>query len=273
MIFYDHTIAMNTMSYKYIILTTLMVITMRVVAQQSDYVAKEFINIKGDTLLYRQLLPETMSDDRKYPLVLFLHGAGERGSDNFSQLQHGSMQFTNPVNVDNNPSFVIFPQCPQDMYWAPSKRPQEFTNEFFPIDPPISEPLGLVEELLEHVILEYPIDTNRIYIIGLSMGAMGTYDMVIRNPNKFAAAVAICGGVNTQRLREITTETKFRLFHGDSDSVVPVHSSRDAYIALKQTGKDVEYIEFPGINHGSWDPAFNQHDFLSWIYNKKLHNK
>ena len=242
--------------------------TMGAMAQHDAYQAKEYIANNGDTLLYRELQPETIVDNEKYPLVLFLHGAGERGSNNSSQLQHGSMQFTNPVNREAYPSFVLFPQCPEDKYWAPSTRPTKFDVSQFPLNDSISNPLGLVIELLTQTIKQYPIDTNRIYVVGLSMGGMGTYDIVVRNPNKFAAAVAICGAVNPERLRDMETNTQFRLYHGDADSVVPVQFSREAYKALKQSGKAVEYFEFPSVNHGSWDPAFNQPDFISWLYSQ-----
>src|SRR5690554_6663152 len=205
------------MPYRIITLTVLMIITMRVSAQHDDYLRKEFVDMNGDTLLYRQLSPETIAENKTYPLVIFLHGAGERGSDNKAQLQHGSMQFTNPVNREAYPSFVLFPQCPKDKYWAPSTRPTKFDLDQFPLNDQISEPLGMVEKLMSQVVAEYPIDTSRIYVIGLSMGGMGVYDIVSRNPNKFAAAIAICGGVNTQRLRELDSDTQFRLYHGDAD--------------------------------------------------------
>lgn len=256
------------MSCKILTITLLMAVTMGASAQHNEYIAKEFVDMNGDTLLYRQLSPETIAENKTYPLVIFLHGAGERGSDNKAQLQHGSMQFTNPVNREAYPSFVLFPQCPKDKYWAPSTRPTKFDLDQFPLNDQISEPLGMVEKLMSQVVAEYPIDTSRIYVIGLSMGGMGVYDIVSRNPNKFAAAIAICGGVNTQRLRELDSDTQFRLYHGDADSVVPVMFSREAYKALKETGKSVEYFEFIGVNHGSWDPAFNQPDFISWLYSQ-----
>ena len=261
------------MPSKFILLAILMMISLGILAQHDDYVAKEFLNDKGDTLLYRQLSPETVVQNKKYPLVLFLHGAGERGSNNTSQLQNGSMQFTNPVNREKYPSFVLFPHCPEDKYWAPSTRPEKFDVEHFPINAPISNPLRMVEEFLAQTVKDYPIDTNRIYIVGLSMGGMGVYDIVSRNPHMFAAAIAICGAVNPQRLREMDSNTQFRLYHGDADSVVPVMFSRETYKALKQTGKNVEYFEFPGVNHGSWDPAFNQPDFISWLYNQNKQTK
>lgn len=255
---------------KIISIITLWFITFLLCAQHSDFMVKIFQSANNDRLLYRELLPQQIEQDKKYPLVLFLHGAGERGSNNSSQLQHGSMQFTNPVNREAYPSYVLFPQCPKDKYWAPSTRPSKFDVNQFPLSDSISSPLSLVVELLEETIKQYPIDTNRIYVVGLSMGGMGTYDIVIRKPNKFAAAVAICGAVNPGRLREMDTDTQFRLYHGDADSVVPVEFSREAYKALKQTGKSVEYYELPGVNHGSWNPAFNQPDFITWLYS---HNK
>ena len=98
------------------------------------------------------------------------------------------------------------------------------------------------------------------------MGGMGTFEMVCRFPDLFAAAIPICGGVNIQRLKEIETSTAFRIFHGDADAVVPVAFSRDAFTTLKAKNVDVQYIEFPGINHDSWTPAFNRDDFMEWLF-------
>ena len=112
------------------------------------------------------------------------------------------------------------------------------------------------------------VDRQRIYIMGLSMGAMGTYDMTIRYPELFAAAIPICGTVNPTRLKS-AKDVKFRIFHGDADNVVPVSGSRQAYKALKTAGADVKYTEFPGVTHGSWNPAFSLPDFMSWLFSQK----
>ena len=100
------------------------------------------------------------------------------------------------------------------------------------------------------------------------MGAMGTFDMVARFPDIFAAAVPICGIVNPDRL-SVAKNVSFRIFHGDADNIVPVEGSREAYKVLKSIGASVEYIEFPGCNHGSWNPAFNYPDFMEWIFKQK----
>jgi len=251
----------------YIIFFLLFVFAFTAAAQFKEFDSLAYISKQGDTLLYRQLNPQQVEEGKKYPLVLFLHGAGERGKDNRSQLTHGGLMFTNPVNREKYPAFVLFPQCPPDLYWPTPTRPDGFQQENpFPADAEISKPLALTKELLEKVIETYPVDRNRIYIVGLSMGGMGTFDLVCRFPDFFAAAIPICGGIHTDRLNNFSSETAFRIFHGDADSVVPVRFSREAYLKLKAKGVDVEYIEFPGVNHNSWDPAFNRNDFMQWLF-------
>lgn len=232
------------------------------------FVKKAYVTSTQDTLLYRLLIPETMESGRKYPLVLFLHGAGERGNDNEKQLIHGGQMWLNPVNREKYPAFVLFPQCPTNRFWAYEQLTGKFLPYSMPIQCEMAEPLEAVKELLDQYLSMPNIDCSKVYIIGLSMGAMGTFDMVARFPDIFAAAVPICGTVNPQRL-SAAKDVNFRIFHGDADNVVPVEGSREAYKALKATGASVEYIEFPGCNHGSWNPAFNYPDFMEWLFRQK----
>ena len=174
----------------------------------------------------------------------------------------------NPVNRENHPAFVLFPQCPESGYWAYNERPSSFEPDKMPCNLPASNVFVVLKELLDTYLAMPQVDKQRIYIMGLSMGAMGTYDMVIRHPEIFAAAIPICGTVNATRLKA-AKEVKFRIFHGDADNVVPVSGSRQAYKALKAAGADVEYTEFPGVTHGSWNPAFNLPDFMKWLFSQK----
>ena len=212
--------------------------------------------------------PESMKAGKKYPLVLFLHGAGERGNDNERQLTHGGQMFLNPVNREKYPAFVLVPQCPAGSYWAYTERPKSL----FPADMPAGQEMSSLTRTLKQLLDTYlampEVDKKRIYIVGLSMGAMGTYDLVVRYPEIFAAAVPICGSVNPDRL-PVAKEVKFRIFHGDADDVVTVEGSREAYKALKAAGAKVEYIELPGCNHGSWNPAFNYPGFMEWLFKQK----
>lgn len=228
---------------------------------------KQYISQRGDTLPYRLLTPENQQKGKKYPLVIFLHGAGERGTDNEKQLVHGGQMFLNPVNRMEYPAFVIAPQCPPDGYWAYNSRPESFESDKMPKDPEISPVFASLKELIDSYLSRGDVDTDRVYIMGLSMGGMGTYDMVCRFPDVFAAAIPICGTVNASRLAA-AKKVKFRIFHGDADDVVPVDGSRNAYRVLKAAGADVEYIEFPGCNHGSWNPAFNYPDFMKWLFSQ-----
>ena len=235
---------------------------------QTEFEKKVYVTASNDSLNYRLLRPEVEQEGEKYPLVLFLHGSGERGSDNEKQLFHGSQMWLNPVNRENYPAFVLVPQCPESGYWAYTDRPSSFEPDQMPSDIPLSPVFRTLKELIDTYLAMPQVDKKRVYVIGLSMGAMGTYDLAVRYPEIFAAAIPICGTVNPTRL-SAAKDVKFRIFHGDADTVVPVSGSRQAYKALKAAGADVEYIEFPGVTHGSWNPAFTQPDFMSWLFSQK----
>ena len=174
----------------------------------------------------------------------------------------------NPVNREKYPAFVLVPQCPQDGYWAYESRPQSFAPEEMPESNEPTPVILTLKELLDTYLSMPQIDEKRIYVMGLSMGGMATFDLAIRYPEVFAAAIPICGTVNPARL-SAAKKVKFRIYHGDADNVVPVEGSRQAYKALKAAGTDVEYIEFPGVNHGSWTPAFNDSEFMNWLFSQK----
>lgn len=235
---------------------------------QGAYEKKVFITPSGDSLNYRVLRPEVEKAGVKYPLVLFLHGAGERGDDNQKQLIHGGQMFLNPVNREKYPTFVLAPQCPESGYWAYAERPKSFAPAEMPLNESITPVFRMVKELLDTYLSLPQVDKSRVYVVGLSMGGMGTYDMAIRFPEIFAAAVPICGTVNPARLKAAKA-VPFRIFHGDSDNVVTVEGSREAYKALKAAGAKVKYKEYVGCSHGSWDPAFNEPDFMSWLFSQR----
>ncbi len=244
-------------------------ITLSSLSAQESYERGAFVSQNtGDTLLYRYLTPENLKSNKKYPLVIFLHGSGERGSDNQAQLFHGGEMFLNPVNREKYPAYVIFPQCPAGVPGAYNHVLETLQPEGMPENPPISPLMQTLKELIDSYIDMPTVDNRRVYIIGLSMGGMATYDMVARFPDTFAAAIPICGSVNPKRLAA-AKDVSFRIFHGDADKSVTPRGSREAYKALRTAGADVEYIEFAGCTHNSWNPAFNYPDFMKWLFSKK----
>jgi predicted peptidase len=232
---------------------------------------RTFISAAGDTLPYRILYPKDYNRSQKYPLILFLHGAGERGTDNELQLVHGSKLFLDSANRKNYPAIVVFPQCPKDSYWSSvlidrTSSPLTLTFDYsFPPTPALSSAIQLTKK----IIREETVDNNRVYVIGLSMGGMGTFEAVYREPKLFAAAMPICGGGDTKRYDKRLKNFPFWVFHGDADAVVDVKLSRDMVNRLKQIKADVKYTEYPKVNHNSWDYAFAEPDFLSWLFEQR----
>jgi predicted peptidase len=241
------------------------------VASNDMYEKKEFKYSDGKVLPYRILYPEGYDKAKKYPLVLFLHGAGERGSDNEKQLMHGSKMFLTAENRKNFPTIVVFPQCPENSYWSSvsidrNKTPLTFE---FNYDNTITWPLDAVQKLVIQIQTSEATDKKRCYVTGLSMGGMGTFEIVYRFPKLFAAAMPICGGGDAIRYDERIKKTAFWVFHGDADAVVNVNESRAMVNKLKSLKVSTTYTEYPNVNHSSWDNAFAEPTFLSWMFEKR----
>lgn len=241
-------------------------------AQDFNLFTKEiFKGKKGEVLPYRMLLPENYDPNQTYPLVLFLHGGGERGDDNEKHLVHGVKTFLKTENRTKFPCIVIAPQCPADSYWASAK----FERTKYPIDfdfnyeYPITKGLDLVIQLTRSIIKTKAVDKKRVYITGLSMGGMGTFEAMYRSPRLFAAAVAVCGGADVAAYQKKHAKRPFWLFHGDVDGVVEVKHSRAMNSKLKSLGADVRYTEYVGINHNSWEKAYEEGELLPWLFAQK----
>lgn len=243
-------------------------------AQDLSLYKKElFISQNGDTLKYRILFPEGYDTGTKYPLLVFLHGAGERGDDNEKQLTHGADLFLQPENRENHPAIVVFPQCPEDKYWIDIAVRSQLRGQGLPdfkesIKNP-SEELALVNELVEGLVQEESVDKDRMYVMGLSMGGFGTFETLARWPEKYAAAVGICGGGNISLTKNYADQTAVWITHGAKDDVVPVVLSQRLYHALKEQGAKVKYTEFPEANHNAWDPTFEIPGLLPWLFSHR----
>jgi predicted peptidase len=232
---------------------------------------EELLVHQNDTLPFRILLPKNYNSQKSYPLLIFLHGAGERGSDNKSQLVHGSFLFKSKDFRKNYPAIVVFPQCPEKSSWANVKRNYEMSaGQKFDFFKEISEnkQLIMVEKLLDFIQKKYGIDPTRRYVGGLSMGGMGTFELVARNPDYFAAAFPICGGGNPD-WSDLLKTTPFWIFHGEDDGVVSVDFSRKMYEVLGKEKASVRLTIYPDVNHNSWDNAFAEPDLMHWLFSNK----
>lgn len=232
-----------------------------VFAQPSRFSYNTFAN-KGDTLRYRQLYPDA-DPLRKYPLVIFLHGSGERGNDNDAQLKWGVSNFATDENMKMHPALVIAPQCPANMNWSNFSNTKNTTA--LQLMPTPSKPMELLIALIKQLTKTLPVDTNRIYITGLSMGGFGTYDAIARYPNLFAAAVPVCGGGDTSKASTIA-KIPMWIFHGAEDAAVSPLYSLKMLDALTKAGAHPGFTQYPEVGHFSWLAAYSDTMMLEWLF-------
>jgi predicted peptidase len=227
------------------------------------YEARVYKNDKGETLNYRLMIPKgySPSGTERYPLVLFLHGAGERGNDNAKQLVHGTKEFATDANREKFPCFVIAPQCPGGKKWTEVDWSADTHKQ--PEEESIS--LKLTRDVMTSLEKEFRIDTKRLYVTGLSMGGYGTWDMISRTPDVFAAAIPICGGADETQAARLT-KLPIWTFHGDKDGVVKPQRSRRMIEAIKKAGGDPKYTEYPGVDHDSWSRTYANPDVIAWLF-------
>jgi predicted esterase len=222
-------------------------------ADEKPTFGKQVYSDGKNKLPYRLLTPANFVATRTYPLVVFLHGSGERGTDNEKQLGTGLPAFTIKANREKYPCFIVAPQCstkePLD-YWGPT----------------VSS--GLVMGMIKNIERRYSVDPKRIYITGLSDGGWGVWQLLLMYPEKFAAAVPICGGGNPAVAGRVVRLPVW-VFHSKNDTVEPVKSSQEMVAALKRAGGTPKYTEFPNEGHGCWDRAYRDPKLMAWLFDQK----
>lgn len=256
----------------FVLLTGMLFLINILYAQDTSLYSRHVFVHNNDTMPYRLLLPANFDAGKKYPLILFLHGSGERGNDNEKQLLHGGGLFLTDSIRKNYPAIVVFPQCSAQSSWANlsfhfdstlNKRIIEFKEDGEP-----TKPMKLLLDLVRNLEDNYRLDKKRMYVGGLSMGGMGTFELVRRKPGTFAAAFAICGGANVASAAKMN-KTAWWIFHGLKDPVVDPQFSKDMAGALKKEGADVKITLYPEDGHDSWDDAFKEPDLFPWMFSHK----
>ena len=264
----------NFKNMLFIVATLFLLSAFNLSAQHQEQYAQEYFVSGNDTLNYRVMMPQNMDSSKQYPLVMFLHGAGERGSDNMKQLAHGSELFYN--KRESFPAIVIFPQCRENDYWSNvavdrSTKPLSLS---FPSDSAPTKSMALVMELLDDLLTNPYVDKNQIYVGGLSMGGMGTFEILYRKPDTFAGAFAICGAENPQTTEVYAKTVPMWVFHGANDDVVDPQESLAMVSGLLKYGAKPNFSLYAKDNHNSWDSAFAEPQLMPWLFsNSKLNSK
>ena len=231
---------------------------------------KRDLKVNGEKYCYQVFVPQDFTPTKKWPVILFLHGAGERGGDCERQTQIGLGPAIRK-QMESFPAVVVFPQCRQDSVW-----------------------IGTMEELalkaLDKTIKECNGDPERIYLTGLSMGGYGTWYLAAYYPKKFAAIAPVCGGILPppgrlfprnaialipknqphETIAKKIGKTPVWIFHGSADPVIIVTESREMNDALKALGGNVKYSEYSGVGHNSWDRAYTENGFVDWLLSHRL---
>jgi predicted peptidase len=223
------------------------------------------VNVAGTEYKYQVFVPENWVKNKKWPVILFLHGAGERGDDGLIQTEVGIGTAVRRYR-DRFPAVIVMPQCRKNVWWAESNM------------------ADVAMATLAAAQKEFHGDSARTYLTGLSMGGYGTWYLAGKYPGKFAAIVPICGGIlvpdmarqqsaevsspYTEAAKKIGSKTPVWIFHGGDDPVVPVTESRRMNDAMKALSGEVHYTEYPGVGHNSWEKADAEAELLTWMLSK-----
>jgi predicted peptidase len=227
--------------------------------------SRVFVGKDGKTLPYRFLSPEKVEEGKKYPLVIFLHGAGERGNDNKAQLLFCVKDLATANARAQYPCYLVAPQCPTNDSWIKAN----WALDKHTMEPNPSASLGHVLEMIRTLTEELPgVDSNRVYVAGLSMGAFGAWELLQRAPELFAAGVPICGGGDEAQADQVA-KVPVWAFHGENDTVVKPMRSGNMVDAVKKTGGLARLTIYKGEGHNIWNRVFSDGELLNWMFGQK----
>jgi len=220
--------------------------------------------LSGTSYGYQVYVPRAYDASTSWPVILFLHGGGERGDDGLIQTEVG-LGAAVRRDATRFPAIIVFPQAPPDGSWQ---------------GPAADVAMGALDATID----EFSTDPARVYLTGLSMGGNGSWNLAYQHPDRFAAMVVICGFVSVGdpmrytsiapgaaaeqfvAVAERVAGVPTWIFHGEVDTVVPVEQSRNMAAALEAAGADVRYTEIPGTGHNAWDPAYASTSLVEWLF-------
>ena len=223
--------------------------------------------LDGYEIPYVLYLPANYDESKSYPVLLLLHGAGERGNDNELQLFHAVDELYETRQALMDECIFLVPQCPTDELWVD----WPWENGNYNLDEiPESKALSTVMKILDGVLKNYAADTDRVYIMGISMGGFGTWDALVRHEPIFAAGVPLCGGGDPSKA-DILKEIPIWCVHGTVDSAVPFAGTEEMYNTIVSAGGErITFEPMEGMNHNIWDYATTNGDLIDWLFAQNL---
>jgi len=225
-----------------------------------DFRKNVFVNQKGERIPYRLYVPTGYSKTQKYPLVFWLHGGSGRGTDNVLQISRDDLKGTHfwisPENQKVFPAFLFVPQCPANEMWADPDLNQP------------SKPLLLAIEALTAVRKDFPIDPDRIYIAGQSIGGLGVWALMQMYPEQWSGALVLSAFDNFTNT-DALVQVPVWVFQGDADRNVPVTLVREMMKQLKKLHANYRYTEYHKVDHDVWNEAFTEPDLIPWLSAQK----
>lgn len=216
--------------------------------RSAQYEKKKFTSRDGTNLAYWLMSPQEIDPEKKYPLVLALHGRGGN-TEAATVLASAEMR-------KKYPCFVIAPAVSRKEVWAATEDPQ---------GPPRTQRITIVMEAIGAAMKAHPVDPSRVYVTGQSMGGYGTFGAIAESPRTFAAAMPVCGGWNPDDAVKMK-DVPIWVFHGDADRTVPVERSRKMVEAIQRSGSQVKYTEYPGVGHNSWSKTYASPEVWNWLF-------
>ena len=208
-------------------------------------------------------MPENYDESKKYPVVLFLHGAGERGDDNYDQLAIGIGTALSDPESPLHDSFIIAPQVPLEKLWV--NTPWDVGN--YTVDDREETPyLAGAVQIVRDTIANYPVDTTKVFVMGISMGGYGSWDTLARHSDLFVGGFICCGGADLTKA-DIFKEKTIFTYHGSADDVVPCFGTQNVVKAIKDAGgTKITYREYEGMNHWTWDRAYSEYEDIKALF-------
>ena len=239
-----------------------------IISCEQNEIVPKYSKFKSEDsqLNFRILYPKNFDKTKSYPLILFLHGIGERGDDNELQLKYVDKIFLNENNYNNYQSVVIFPQAPLDDNWSSRLLTNNEIRQVFPENEKPTKSLQLVIKLMDSLVKEDFVDNKRVYLSGLSNGAMGSFELLKNRPNMFASAVLICGGGNPRWAKDFAKTTPVWVAHGSDDDVVLPELSINMVNAIIKYGGSPKFTLYENVNHESWFYVFDDPNYLKWMF-------